>query len=140
MGNGVRQGGILSPILFSFYIDEVLDHISNMNVGCSINGYKTSILGYADDLIVLAPSSTGIQILLDTLHNKLSNLGLKFNRGKSSYIIFNPKRNQSFNPPQIWLDNCELKKVDFIKYLGVHLSSNGDLAQDVDRVITVFLK
>ena len=140
VGNGVRQGGILSPILFSFYINEVLEHVSNMNVGCSINGYKTNILGYADDIVVLAPSAIGIQMLLDTLNEKLTELCLKFNRGKSSYLMFNMKRSQPLNLPTMWLDNCELKKVNSIKYLGVYLSGNGDMGMDIDRVITCFLK
>ena len=127
MRNGVRQGGILSPILFSFYINDVLEHVSNMNVGCSINGYKTNILGYADDIVVLAPSATGIQMLLDALNEKLTELCLKFNRGKSSYLCFNLKRSQPLSLPTMWLDNCELKKVNCIKYLGVYLTDNGDM-------------
>jgi hypothetical protein len=31
---GVRQGGVLSPTLFSIYIDGVIDNVKSTNVGC----------------------------------------------------------------------------------------------------------
>ena len=34
--NGVRQGGILSPLLFSVYIDELLNKLQNSGFGCRI--------------------------------------------------------------------------------------------------------
>ena len=52
--NGVRQGGILSPFLFRFYIRHLISSITNMNVGCNIGGVNW--LAYADDLVLLAPS------------------------------------------------------------------------------------
>ena len=34
VANGVWQGGILSPILFTVYIDELLQQLANIGVGC----------------------------------------------------------------------------------------------------------
>ena len=34
--NGVRQGGVLSPYLFSFYMDELLVKLKENGVGCHI--------------------------------------------------------------------------------------------------------
>ena len=36
--NGVRQGGILSPILFTVYIDKLLQWLSKLGVGCHWRG------------------------------------------------------------------------------------------------------
>ena len=53
---GVRQGGILSPLLFNVYIDEMLNHICNLEVGCTLGLHRTNILAYADDRAVIARS------------------------------------------------------------------------------------
>ena len=38
MSNGVKQGGVLSAILFTLYLDKLLTRIKNYNIGFSING------------------------------------------------------------------------------------------------------
>ena len=34
--NGVHQGGILSPLLFNVYVDELLNKLQNSGFGCRI--------------------------------------------------------------------------------------------------------
>ena len=72
--NGLRQGGILSPALFCLYIDDILVRISKLQVGCRLSNYNLNLLAYADDLILLCPSSYGLQILLNKLAELLENL------------------------------------------------------------------
>ena len=54
VANGMRQGGILSPILFTVYIDELLQRLTNIGVGCHWKGMFAGCLCYADDLALLA--------------------------------------------------------------------------------------
>ena len=54
--NGVKQGGILSPILFCVYIDELLNCLIEPKLGCHIGHVSYSALGYADDVGLLTPS------------------------------------------------------------------------------------
>jgi len=54
LGNGTRQGGILSPHLFSRYVRELLEGIISSNVGCNIGGKFFNTLAYADDMVLLA--------------------------------------------------------------------------------------
>ena len=49
LGNGTRQGGVLSPCLFSRYIREIIAGVISSNVGCNIGGKFINILAYADD-------------------------------------------------------------------------------------------
>ena len=67
VGNGARQGGILSGLLFNFYINRMIREISTLPQGCVLAGSKMNIICYADDILLLAPSSTGLQILLNKL-------------------------------------------------------------------------
>ena len=39
VSNGVRQGGIMSPLLFGVYIDELLQNLKDNGVGCYIGDY-----------------------------------------------------------------------------------------------------
>ena len=34
--NGLKQGGVLSPILFIIYIDNLIIQLRNLNIGCKI--------------------------------------------------------------------------------------------------------
>ena len=58
--NGVRQGGILSPYLFNVYVDELSEELKKCNVGCNLNGHLINHIMYADDLVLISPSSAGL--------------------------------------------------------------------------------
>ena len=49
--NGVKQGAILSPILFSIYMDGLFEQLEKSGVGCHMGNHYRGCIGYADDLI-----------------------------------------------------------------------------------------
>jgi len=61
MGNGTRQGGVLSPYLFMRYIRDLVGAISSTNAGCLSGNCSFNILAYAHDLVILAPSWRALQ-------------------------------------------------------------------------------
>ena len=140
IGNGVRQGGILSPLLFSFYVDEIINLLTQLPVGCAIDGYKTNIICFADDMIIMAPSCRGLQILLDTLSGIAKKLCLTFNIDKSQYIIFKNGKSTGNSDPKVTLNNEQLKLATSCKYLGVYLNNKFNLNDDVDRIMNAFLR
>merc|ERR1712055_1274891 len=66
VSNGVRQGGVLSPLLFSVYMDDLLEKLKNNGIGCHIGHKYVGALGYADDIILLFPSVTGLNKMIST--------------------------------------------------------------------------
>ena len=111
-----------------------------MTEGCSLYGYKTNIICYADDILLLSPSATGLQLMLNELSTHLDNLCLSVNPLKTKYIVFKHRKFRGDSDAVIYLKNVPLCQVEQCKYLGVILTSNSDLGPDIDRVSNAFLK
>ena len=62
---GLKQGCILSPILFNIFINTLVTDIKALDVGIDIDGEKFAILLYADDIVLLAANENDLQLLLD---------------------------------------------------------------------------
>ena len=67
LSNGTRQGGVLSPFLFSRYIRDLIYETAYSGFGCKIANHSLNILAYADDIALLAPSWKALQNLLSIL-------------------------------------------------------------------------
>jgi len=62
---GIRQGGVLSPYLFIVFIDSTVDKVRISSLGCYVKYVSLSILLYADDIVLLSPSVSSLQKLLE---------------------------------------------------------------------------
>ena len=69
VGNGVKQGGILSPVLFNIYMDKLSMALNNTATGGHIGGQLLNHLCYADDRCLISISSAGMQELLNVCHS-----------------------------------------------------------------------
>ena len=60
VSNGVKQVCILSPVLFTVYIDELLITLQSSGLGCYIGNNFMAALGYADDVILITPTVSAL--------------------------------------------------------------------------------
>jgi hypothetical protein len=52
---------VLSPALFSVYLDDLIKELREQGLGCHIGGWWMGACGFADDLILLAPVRSVLQ-------------------------------------------------------------------------------
>ena len=72
---GVRQGSVLSPLLFAVYVDDLVKSCSN-NCGFYV-------ILYADDILLISPSVCMLQNMLTICECELQKLDLVINAKKS---------------------------------------------------------
>jgi hypothetical protein len=86
VSNGVKQGGVMSPILFTMYIDVLLLRLKDSGIGCHINNVYIGALAYADDITLLCPSIRGINTMLSMCKLFATEFDLIFNE-KKHYVL-----------------------------------------------------
>ncbi len=128
--SGIGQGTVLAPFLFNVFIDEVfsLDLHS-----------KSTLVGYADDLLVVAPcgSDSEVQCLQEDLISiaaHYNRLGLKLNPAKSKVMLCAVSPQANFDGVFFSLYGHPLSIVSELKYLGVYFSQNLSFDYHTDYV------
>ena len=76
---GVKQGCIFSPILFNIFINKISDIFDETCDPLKVNNKDLSCLLWADDLLLVSSSATGLQNSLSKMESFYNNLGLKIN-------------------------------------------------------------
>ena len=130
VSNGVRQGGIMSPILFNVYMDDLSNILNKSGLGCHLGGVSVNNLLYADDTCILAPSPSALQRLLKLCELFACDNNVIFNAAKTKYMCLKTKTLKDLIVPDVLLSGNALTRVSVQKYLGVLISD--DCQDDVD--------
>ena len=85
----LRQGCVLSPLLFNIYIDDMKNIFTEDCDPIDLDGTPINHLLYADDLIVMSTTSEGLKSSLRRIEEFYSKWKLTINIDKSKCLIFN---------------------------------------------------
>lgn len=131
---GVRQGGITSPTLFNLYINKLIEELSDAGVGCSIDGTLVNNISYADDMVLLCPSISALNKLVDICERFAVAHGLRYNTTKTKLLVFKAG-NKSYKVPPVMLNGVPIEQINTFKYLGhwVTESLKDDLDMERER-------
>jgi len=117
---GVRQGGVLSPYLFALYVETIIDKIKSQRIGCMLRSFCLSIILYADDMLLLAPSVEALQQLVLICECELKELDLSINI-KKSFCVRIGSRHEVICGEIITSCGHLLLWVDKVRYLGIFI-------------------
>lgn len=117
---GVKQGCLLSPVLFSLYVNDLNECLGG---GVHVAGTLVKVLLYADDLVILAETTDDLQQMINSLHSYCEKWSLNINLTKSKIVPF--RKSSGFSSSIEWYYGQEIIEiVKEYKYLGVLLSYN----------------
>ena len=127
VSNGVKQGGIISPVLFNVYMDDLSCELNRSNIGGRIGGEIVNHLSYADDLCLICLSSAGMQKLLNVCSKYATKHSLSYNASKSYSLCFKATTIK-FKRPTLHIGQINIPNVTDCRYLGITISvKNCDL-------------
>lgn len=131
--NGVRQGGILSPIFFNVYIDDLSTGLTNLNIGCNFNDVYVNHLVYADDTVLIAPSPSALQELINYCSIFAKDNDIIYNLKKTKCMYIKPKWLNDLYFPGVYLNDSDIQVVNKEKYLGAFILDNAMDDEDMCR-------
>ena len=117
---GLHQGSALSPYLF----DLIMDVISE-----GVRGNAPWDMLFADDIVLVCKTKAELRRQLSRWKNALEEKGFKISRTKTEYLQFNDQDDEE----GMTMDNEIIKRVQAFKYLGTHVSEDGELDIEVNH-------
>ena len=87
---GLKQGCVLSPLLFALFISDLSRQLHDMDEGVTIGSVTIPALFFADDIALVANSEGALQRKLELLQRFVSSRGLAINFDKTKIMKWGP--------------------------------------------------
>ena len=125
VGVGLRQGCVLSFLLFIVYMNWI-DKCSQADECATIE--NCTQVPFADDLVLLSSTESGLQSALNSFANAYNTAGMKISTAKTEVLHL------SRNPDQcvLQVNGATLKREEKFKYLGVAFTSDRKQDEELD--------
>ncbi|KAK3528563.1 hypothetical protein QTP70_002803 [Hemibagrus guttatus] len=127
---GLRQGCPLSPVLFIVFMDRISRRSQGLE-GVRFGDHRISSLIFADDVVLLAPSSLDLQHALGHFAAECEAAGMRVSTSKSEVMVLDQKKVAC----TLQVGGEVLPQVEEFKYLGVLFTSEGRMDREIDRRI-----
>ncbi|KAK3531242.1 hypothetical protein QTP70_015215, partial [Hemibagrus guttatus] len=127
---GLRQGCPLSPALFIVFMDRISRRSQGLE-GVQFGDHRISSLIFADDVVLLAPSSLDLQHALGRFAAECEAAGMRVSTSKSEAMVLDRKKVAC----TLQVGGEVLPQVEEFKYLGVLFTSEGRMYREIDRRI-----
>ena len=83
---GVRQGGVLSHVLFAVYVDDIIERLNDSKLDCFIGDLYLGCIMYADNLILISALVSIVQQMIFICEKESEYIYMKFNTSKTMVI------------------------------------------------------
>ena len=137
--NGVKQGGVISPVLFCLYIDNLLIQLAQSGVGCYIGNTFVGALAYADDIVLVAPTPSALRQMLSICESYANLFNIKFNTNKSKCMLVPGYKQAASSADMLseckfYLDGRLMENVQEFSHLGHIITTKlGDTEDILNR-------
>ena len=123
--HGVIQGGVISPLLFNIFLEDLPSYLDNQ-CGVKMDNIRISHILQADDLALISDTSTGLQKLIKGLETFSQRWHIEINIEKTKVMIFNKKCIVLPTIQNFKMNGKNIEETDSYKYLGTFISNKKD--------------
>ena len=140
INQGVRQGCVLSPLLFNIFMAKLAKDLMALGNGLIMDNYKINSIFWADDIVLLCENGDELNSLIKIIAEYCKLNKLTINGKKTKCLIFN--KTGRLIRENVYLNGNLLENVRQYKYLGFVLTPSGEITtglQDLrDRAFKAF--
>ena len=130
---GVLQGEVNSPLLFNLFVNKIADIFDQSCDPVQINDTDQNFLLWADDLLVVSQSASGLQTAINRVSEFYTSIGLQLNVSKTKVMIFN-RSGKLLTGYSFELAGAVLEITNCYQYLGVKICPSGSFTSASDEL------
>uniref|UniRef100_A0A8D9A4P5 Craniofacial development protein 2 n=1 Tax=Cacopsylla melanoneura TaxID=428564 RepID=A0A8D9A4P5_9HEMI len=136
ISKGVRQGCIISPVLFNIYVEYIVrESIGSEENGIQIGERRINNLRYADDLVLISTTKNGLTQQMRKLYEKSKEYSMKINIKKSK--VMRVSKNEASRVNNIVIENEKYDEVTKYKYLGAEITKDAKCEVEIKKRIAM---